>query len=391
VPGPLERYAGTSVLIVDDNPSNVALLKALLDEQGMYRVYTETDARQVPQQLVDNNPDLVLLDLHMPYVDGHEVLRQIQRFAAGSYLPVLVLTADTTTTARDRVLGDGAQDFLTKPIDSVETALRIANLLQTRHLFTTLRHARTRNSAQRPRQGMDGAGTRERILRILEAKNIAALYQPVVDIASLTTIGHEGLSRFPDLTYGGPDRWFVDAFDVGLGVELEWLAARGFLTFLDTSPPEAFLAINMSPATILHLTEEPLCDPSLHPRIVIELTEHVPIEDYASLHRALADMRANGTRLAADDLGSGYAGFRHLVSLQPDIIKLDISLVRGIHRSRGQRALTSALVAFANDVGAHVIAEGVEEADELHALRDVGVCSAQGFYLGRPRSGADGG
>jgi EAL domain-containing protein (putative c-di-GMP-specific phosphodiesterase class I)/CheY-like chemotaxis protein len=383
VPGPLERHAGMSVLIVDDNPSNVALLKALLDEQGMYRVYSETDARQVPQQLVDNNPDLVLLDLHMPYVDGHEVLRQIQRFAAGSYLPVLVLTADTTATARDRALGNGAQDYLTKPIDNVETALRIANLLQTRQLFTALRHART-PTTDRPRWGVDAARTRERILGVLDAKSIAPVYQPVVDIASRITIGHEGLSRFPDMTHGGPDRWFGDAFDVGLGVELEWLAARRVLRFLDTSPPDTFLAINMSPATILHLTEEALCDPGLYPRIVIELTEHVPIEDYAALHRALADMRAHGTRLAADDLGSGYAGFRHLISLQPDIIKLDISLVRGIHRSSGQRALSSALVAFAGDVGALIIAEGVEEPDELDALRDVGVSWAQGYYLGRP-------
>ena len=108
----------------------------------MFRIYTETDPRQVPRQLVQNDPDLVLLDLHMPNVDGHEVLTQIKLYAAGSFLPVLVLTADTTTTARDRALGAGAQDFLTKPIDSAETALRIANLLRTRQLFTTLRQAR---------------------------------------------------------------------------------------------------------------------------------------------------------------------------------------------------------------------------------------------------------
>ena len=80
-------------------------------------------------------------------------------------------------------------------------------------------------------------------------------------------------------------------------------------------------------------------------------------------------MREGGSRLAADDLGSGYAGFRHLIRLQPDIIKLDISLVRGIHRSKGQRALASALVAFAADVGARVIAEGVEEPGELERCR----------------------
>jgi EAL domain-containing protein (putative c-di-GMP-specific phosphodiesterase class I) len=140
----------------------------------------------------------------------------------------------------------------------------------------------------------------------------------------------------------------------------------------------------MSPAAILLLFHAKLCEEHVCPRIVIELTEHVPIEDYAPLHRALSDMRMHGARLAADDLGSGYAGFRHLIALSPDIIKLDISLVSGIHRSRSQRALASALIAFATDVGATVIAEGIEEAEELVVLRDLGVPWGQGYYLGRP-------
>jgi EAL domain-containing protein (putative c-di-GMP-specific phosphodiesterase class I)/AmiR/NasT family two-component response regulator len=384
---PLERFAGMSVLIVDDNPSNVALLQALLDEQGLFRIYTETDPRQVPRQLAQNDPDLVLLDLHMPGVDGHEVLTQIKLYAAGSFLPVLVLTADTTTAARDRALSEGAQDFLTKPIDSAETALRIANLLRTRQLFTTLRQARLRSSLSGEPEEEAVPETRERILSVLRTRGVTPVYQPVIDIRSLTPVGYEGLSRFPSSEHGGPDRWFGDAFDVGLGVELEWLAASKVLNFLQTlddDEPETFLAVNMSPASVLHLLTHQLCDPALYPRIVVELTEHVPVEDYAAVHASLAAMREGGSRLAADDLGSGYAGFRHLIRLQPDIIKLDISLVRGIHRSKGQRALASALVAFASDVGARVIAEGVEEQGELEALQDIGVQWAQGYFLGRP-------
>jgi EAL domain-containing protein (putative c-di-GMP-specific phosphodiesterase class I)/CheY-like chemotaxis protein len=375
-----------SVLIVDDNPSNVALLQALLDEQGLFRVYTETDPRQVPRQLAQNDPDLVLLDLHMPHVDGHEVLTQIKLYAAGSFLPVLVLTADTTTSARDRALGQGAQDFLTKPLDAGETALRIANLLRTRQLFTTLRQARLLETPS-PDTDDTEPQTRERILSVLRTRGVTPVYQPVVDVHTLAPVGYEGLSRFPGTGHGGPDRWFGDAFGVGLGVELEWLAASKVLNFLDTLPaeePDAFLAVNMSPASVLHLLTHQLCDPALYPKLVIELTEHVPVEDYAAVHASLATMRERGSRLAADDLGSGYAGFRHLIRLQPDIIKLDISLVRGIHRNKGQRALASALVAFAADVGARVIAEGVEERGELEALQDIGVPWAQGYFLGRP-------
>ena len=137
----LSRYAGMSVLIVDDNESNVAVLKALVEQEGLHRVYTETDSRRVQTRLIDCRPDLVLLDLHMPHVNGHEVLRQIKEFAAGSYLPVLVLTVDTETASCIRALKQGAQDYLTKPYDLVEATCRIANLLETRQLYATLAKA----------------------------------------------------------------------------------------------------------------------------------------------------------------------------------------------------------------------------------------------------------
>jgi EAL domain-containing protein (putative c-di-GMP-specific phosphodiesterase class I)/AmiR/NasT family two-component response regulator len=381
--GQLAIYNAMSVLVVDDNPSNCALMAALLHEQGMHHVHTETDARRVPRRLVEDDPDLVLLDLHMPHVDGHTVLTQIQQFAAGSYLPVLVLTADTTTEARDRALGMGAQDYLTKPVDSVEATLRIANLLQTRRLLGALRQTVEPAPHERGQRWTDRLQRRERTQAVLRERNISPVFQPVVDVISLEIVGHEGLSRFPDHV-ASPEVWFADAFEVGLGTELEWLAAETLLGHLNELPADTFLAINMSPATILHAIERELCPPDACSRVVIELTEHVPIEDYSVLQRALHAVRECGARLAADDLGSGYAGFRHLVTLRPDIIKLDMSLVHGIHRSSGQRALASALIAFAKDVGARVIAEGVEEEAELDTLRTIGVPWAQGFHLGRP-------
>lgn len=377
----LERYAGMSVLIVDDNATNVAFLKELIGDEGLHNVHTETDPRKVGQLLAEQRPDLILLDLHMPHLDGHQVLAQIKQFAAGSYLPVLVLTADTTIDARDRALGAGAQDFLTKPVDTTEATLRIANLLETRRLYGELRHRGTRPDTP---AGATASETLARIEQVLGARSITPVYQPVLDIATMTAVGYEGLSRFADPTHGGPDRWFAAAFAVGLGVELEWLAATTLLAALDTLDPDVFLALNLSPASILHITNHQLCQPDDCPRVVIELTEHVPVEDYPALHRALADMRRHGTRLAADDLGAGYAGFRHLLDLAPDIIKLDISLVRGIHQSSRQRSLARAMIAFASDVDATIIAEGVEQPEELEALQAMGAQWAQGYHLGRP-------
>jgi EAL domain-containing protein (putative c-di-GMP-specific phosphodiesterase class I)/AmiR/NasT family two-component response regulator len=373
-----------SVLIVDDNAANVALMDALLREQGLHLIHTETDARRVPHRLVETDPDLVLLDLHMPHVDGYTVLTQIQRYAAGSYLPVLVLTADTTASARDRALGQGAQDYLTKPVDAAEATLRVANLLRIRRLLGALRQSADRAPHEQGRRWSNRAERLGRTEAVLRDQSITAVFQPVVDVKTLRVVGYEGLSRFPDRGALGPQQWFSDAFAVGLGPELEWLAATTILSYLDHVAAGTFLAINMSPATILYAIERELCPTKACSRVVIELTEHQPIEDYSVVQRALATLRGFGARLAADDLGSGYAGFRHLISLRPDLIKLDMSLVRGIHRHPGQRALASALAAFARDVGARVIAEGVEEQAELDTLRSIGVPWAQGCYLGGP-------
>jgi EAL domain-containing protein (putative c-di-GMP-specific phosphodiesterase class I) len=326
----------------------------------------------------------VLLDLHMPHVDGLQVLAQIKAYAAGDYLPVLVLTADTTTGARDHALSHGAHDFLTKPFDAVETTLRIANLLETRELHANLRRAGVVPPPQSTEGSADPEDIRRRIHNVLDGNRVTPVYQPIVDLRSRETVGYEGLSRFYDPRHGGPDRWFDDAFTVGLGVDLEWSAAQTLLPFLERVPPGTFLAINMSPATVLDVVEKQLCPPERCGDLVIELTERVPIQDYQAVIGALEEMRSLGTRLAADDRGSGFAGFRHLVSLAPDIIKLDIGLLREFHFKSGQLAITNALVTFADDVGAQVIAEGVEDEDELELLQGLGVTWAQGYHLGRP-------
>ncbi len=383
----LATYVDMSVLIVDDNVSNVALFEALLRQEGLVSVTTTTDPRTVMDNLADWDPDLVLLDLHMPHIDGFEVLGQVQQFAAGSYLPVLVMTADSTLTARDRALGAGAQDYLTKPIDTIEATLRIANLLHTRRLYSALRSRvgapRTVQPAGTPLQAREDV--RQRITRVLADEDpLTMVFQPVVDLATMATVGHEALARFPDHGLAGPDRWFREASEVGLGAELEWHAVHTALRSAAAGPEDTFTAVNMSPTGVMHVFESDLCQVAACDRVVIELTEHVPVEDYSAIHRAMREVRGKGVRLAADDLGSGYAGFRHLVNLEPDIIKLDISLTRGIHRSAAQRALARALLAFAADMGATVIAEGVEEPDELAVLTDLGVPLAQGYLLGRP-------
>jgi EAL domain-containing protein (putative c-di-GMP-specific phosphodiesterase class I)/AmiR/NasT family two-component response regulator len=376
----LERFSSMSVLVVDDNAENLAFVGQVLRRAGMRHLTMLQDPHRVEGLLGDVSPDLVLLDLHMPGMDGHEVLQQIVQFAAGSYLPVLVLTADGSSRARNQALSRGARDFLTKPLDITELTLRVANLLETRMLYQQLLVDAEEGRATAAVK----ASSRASVQAVIDQRAVRAALQPVVDLHSMGVVGFEALARFDEPHPRGPAGWFAEAAAADLGVELEGVAADAAMATLDQLGDGQFLAVNLSPASVLRLPAHPLAQPEVFPRLVVELTEHVPVQDYGAVHRALAEMRSAGARLAADDLGSGYAGFRHLVALEPDIIKLDISLVRGIHESRSQRALASALQAFAADVGATVIAEGIEDAEEMNVLVDLGVAWGQGFLLGRP-------
>jgi EAL domain-containing protein (putative c-di-GMP-specific phosphodiesterase class I) len=388
----LGRFADSQVLVIDDNPSNVALLRALLTRAGLRAVHTATDPRDALSRIDEIDPDLVLLDLHMPELDGYAVLQMLTQRAAGSYLPVMVLTADSTPEANERALNLGARDFLSKPLQTNEVLLRVRNLLETRDLHVTLRrqnmllreqlggYQEFHRTAEEARQLLH-----QQIARVIAEGDIRIVYQPVFDLRSGKLLGVEALSRFPSDPSRTPDRWFSEANEVGLGVALELSAIRGALPALEALPESMFLAVNVSPSTVLSREIDLVCEKQPTSRLVLELTEHVPVEDYEAVNLAVSSMRASGARLAVDDTGAGYAGFRHLLGLKPDIVKLDISLTRGVDQDPARRALASALVRFTEDTGADLIAEGIETADELHALRELEVGCAQGFYLGRPQ------
>jgi EAL domain-containing protein (putative c-di-GMP-specific phosphodiesterase class I) len=207
--------------------------------------------------------------------------------------------------------------------------------------------------------------------------------QPIVDLASGTVRGLEALSRFPGHV-GNPDEVFSAAERVGMGAELEVAAVRSALRLLPLVPEHVYLAVNVSPSTAR--------DPRLHDvlfsvpgdRIVLELTEHVPFSDYVGLVGRLRELNAHGVRIAIDDAGSGYAGLQIILALAPDVIKLDIALVKNVNRDPVRRSLVRALAGFASESGAVIVAEGIETRLELETLRDLGVTLGQGFHIARP-------
>src|SRR5262245_28499346 len=129
------------ILIVDDQPSNVLLLEGILQEEDHTTYRSLTDSRQALPLFLEYQPDLILLDLQMPHLDGYEVMKQLRaRVPSGAFLPILVLTANIAPEAKRRALAEGASDFLTKPFDPTEVILRIRNLLQTRYLHLQLQN-----------------------------------------------------------------------------------------------------------------------------------------------------------------------------------------------------------------------------------------------------------
>jgi EAL domain-containing protein (putative c-di-GMP-specific phosphodiesterase class I) len=219
---------------------------------------------------------------------------------------------------------------------------------------------------------------------IIAAADITVHHQPIVELASGKRVGVECLARFPDAGTRSPDSWFGEAAEIGRGVELELLAIELGLATASVLPDGTYLSINASPETILSGKLEPMVEGFGRARLAIEVTEHQQVADFAGLRAALARLARNA-RIAIDDVGAGYAGLRHLVDLAPDLLKLDMSLTRDVDTDPARRALTSAMVRLARDIGCKLVAEGVETSGERAALADLGVDYGQGYLFGRPR------
>ncbi|HEU4704010.1 MAG TPA: EAL domain-containing protein [Conexibacter sp.] len=242
----------------------------------------------------------------------------------------------------------------------------------------------TRPARERPLQS-DSASYDACVARIagaLQAEAIVPVFQPVVSLADGRAIAYEALSRFPGDPGHTPDRWFADAWQVDLGVPLELLSVRAAIDALPLLPADAALCVNVSPETVATPGFRAALGDAAH-RVIAEITEHRRLEE-ADFEQRLAPLRAAGGRVAIDDFGAGHASLSQVLAVSPDWIKLDMTLTQRLDESPVARALASALVSFAAEVGIGVIAEGVERADQVRTLEALGIRYAQGYWLGRP-------
>jgi EAL domain-containing protein (putative c-di-GMP-specific phosphodiesterase class I) len=214
------------------------------------------------------------------------------------------------------------------------------------------------------------------------ARSIKVAFQPIVALQAGRIVGYEALARFSDGR--PPDQWLADAGRVDLAREVEIAMVHAALERIDELPRDAFVAINVSPRTLLDPAFEPVLDDAATGRLVIELTEHEEVHDYRSLRAEIERLRRRGVKVAVDDLGSGFSTLRHVLQVSPDLLKLDVWLTRGIDHDPARAALASLFVSFGAHIGASVIAEGIEDEEERKTLASLGVQMGQGFLLGVP-------
>jgi EAL domain-containing protein (putative c-di-GMP-specific phosphodiesterase class I) len=401
------------ILVIDDEAQNLALVDGMLRAAGYRQVELVQHSAEALDRFLSLQPDIILLDLHMPPPDGFAVMEAVRRHTdPDDFLPILVLSADVNQQVRERALAEGASDLVGKPLQLAEVLLRIGNLLERRGRHRDLRASHDTAAAELARRHeVEQAETdrldkiRRRIETVLVDGGPPVVFQPIVELppvagaegasvvvdlrgprgdSATATVGLEALARFKGEPRQGPDRWFHDAAEVRMALELELAAVRAGLAALDRLPSDLWVSVNASWATIVSEPFHDLVAGFDGGRVVIELTEHERVGDYAQLDEAVERLHGLGMRLAIDDAGAGFASLEHILRLGPDIVKIDRSLVTRVDTDPIRRSMIAAFVHFGEETGISLIAEGVEEVGELDTLHRLGVRQAQGYHLAMP-------
>lgn len=377
------------VLVAEDEPLLRRALCALLGREETFEVVAEAaDADEAISLASEHHPDVAILDVKMLGGGGPRAAREIRRCSPETRMIAYSAYEDRTTVLQ--MVRAGAVGYLVKGtapralIDGINAVMRgqgtlspevapevlgeLASMLETEG---TEREARSRHE--------------RRIRAALENPSILQMvFQPVVHLKSREVAGYEALSRFHAEPLRPPNVWFAEAAGVDLLTDLELSAIRKGLDAARSLPEPMMLGVNTSPQTIIDPRFAEVIENEDLLNIVFEITEHAPVEDYETIELALQGVRDRGGQLAVDDAGAGFASLRHILRLNPELIKIDVSLTQGVHNDPQRRALAIALISFAREMGAAVVAEGIEDLDDLAAFTALGVQYGQGYYFGKP-------
>lgn len=369
------------VVIVEDDERYREALGDLVDSDPSLALVGTAETAPDGLALIRRlRPHACLCDVRMPG-GGGAALTLAARVESPSTVVIAISAYDDLDTVVS-MLRAGAQSYIVKGgsgselLDSIHRALSGQSTVPVEALGVmgeALRRVTETHTHE----------IEERVRHVLDNVLLEMAYQPVIDLHDHgRVLAVEALARFKAEPEQPPDRWFDDAASCGLGLDLELLAVERALLHLDHS--EERLHINVSPATAMSVQLAQLLGEHDLSRVVLEITEHDRVDDYGELGRRLDVLRARGLALGIDDAGAGFASLKHVVHLQPQVIKLDISLVRDVHVDRARLAMARALNAFAQSMDAVLVAEGVEVDAERDALVGLGVPAAQGYLFGRP-------
>ena len=368
------------VLVVDDELHVRQVMVRMLLNAG-YQVTTAHDGEEALRFLQNASVDLIITDLAMPKTDGMTVLRTVRE--RNLELPVLLVAGSPTTESAIRAVRYRATEYLTKPLehdsflDSVRRALAM-------HRLAALRREALELGQQQSGAARDTRVLNERFDRALSA--LYMVYQPIVSWSRRAPFGYEALVRSSEKSLPHPGALFEAAEQLARTSELgRCIRSRCGAPMVSTDA-DFMLFVNLHSRDLL---DDALYDPRapLTPfasRTVLELTERAAIDSISDIVGRIAHLRSMGYRIAVDDIGAGYSGLNSFATVQPDFVKLDITLVRGLHHDPVRRRLVQLLAELCNDLGIFVVAEGVETAPERDALVELGVDLLQGYLFARP-------
>jgi EAL domain-containing protein (putative c-di-GMP-specific phosphodiesterase class I) len=375
---PAEGERPRLLLVEDDDSLRDALTRALTDT---FEVTAVADGNAAAALLVGEPYDGVLSDIRLPGMSGVDLLKLVRSYDLD--VPVVLMTAQPSIETAVAALDLGALTYIQKPFSHAElrqTALRAARLAR---IARTKRDAVEAGVAGSPLAG-DIAGLHASLERALDS--VCVHFQPIVARKTQETIGFEALVRTREPSMPNPGTLIEAAERLGriheLGRRVREVAAATF------KPPseDMLLFVNLHPKDLLDpdlfATAAPLTQIANH--VVLEITERAAIDDVTDTRHRSAELRRRGFRLAIDDLGAGYAGLASFATLEPEVVKLDMSLIRGIESSTVKRQVVSSMTRLCRDLDMRVVAEGIESSAELETIVSLGCDYVQGYLLGRP-------
>ena len=372
------------VLVADDDAAIRRVCARILSHEGWQVTTCESGKHAVQATEAANVPfDCVLSDVNMPEMDGFELVRTLRE--KDDDLPVLLMTGDPSLDGAVRAIDYGAVSYIAKPFDHESLASQVARAAR-RHGVQRMRR-RAESWARELFGETREIGSLENRFANAVARSWMA-FQPIVDVANQTIFAYEALLRTDEESLRRPDI-FISTAERLDKVQLLGRTVRDAVAHAAPQLPEgANLFVNVHG---LELNDEELFSASsklaqFAPRVVLEITERTGIDPAAGATR-VAMLRRLGYRIAVDDLGAGYAALGALATLEPDIVKLDMSLIRDLDQHDKKRRIVAAIASLCRELGGRVVAEGVETPAEKQACIDVGIELIQGYLYARPARG----